>query len=275
MAFGEFNGVGLRYELSPNGDVPLAFVHGSWGSHQQWEAASAALPDCYRVLRYDRRGHGESGQPPGQGSVRQDVSDLAALIETLELAPAYVVGNSFGSAITLRLAVEQPDLVRGIALHEPPLFSLVVDDPAAVTALQNVGTQMGTVIQRIESGDNAGAAEHFMTEFALAPGEWEQLPEEFRRTATLNAPTFLDEAKDPDALQFDLGWMTGFTKPVLLTLGANSPPQYAPVLATLAAKWPHAEQLTIPNVGHLPHVTNPAEYVEVISTFVARDQEAT
>ena len=202
------------------------------------------------------------------------MADLAALIEALDLAPAWVVGNSFGSAITLRLAVERPELVRGIALHEPPLFSVVADDSDAAKALQNVGARMGTVLQKIASGDHAGAAEEFMTELALAPGEWEQVPEEFRCTASDNAPTFFDEARDPDALQFDLEWMTGFTKPVLLTLGANSPPQYAPVLTKLAAKWPHAENLTFSNAGHLPHVTHPAEYVEVISAFVARDQRA-
>lgn len=170
MAFDRFNGVGLRYELNSEGDVPLALVHGSWGSHQQWDAVAAALSDQYRVLSYDRRGHGESERPSGQGSVREDVADLAALIEALGLAPVYVAGNSFGSAITLRLAVERADLVRGIILHEPPLFPLVAGDAGAALALQNVGAQMGTVIERIESGDHAGAAEQFMTELALAPG---------------------------------------------------------------------------------------------------------
>jgi pimeloyl-ACP methyl ester carboxylesterase len=273
MAFDRFNGVGLRYELNAEGDVPLALVHGSWGSHQQWSAVAAALSDQYRVLSYDRRGHGESERPPGQGSVREDVADLAALIEALGLAPAYVAGNSFGSAITLRLAVERADLVRGIILHEPPLFPLVAGDAAAARALQNVGAQMGAVIERIESGDHAGAAEQFMTELALAPGEWEQLPHAFRRVAAENAPTFLDEAKDPDALQFDLEWMTGFTKPALLTNGEKSPTQYAPVLATLASAWPHAERQTFPNAGHLPHVTHPDDYVKATSTFI-RTHEA-
>jgi pimeloyl-ACP methyl ester carboxylesterase len=257
MAFDRFNGVGLRYELNSDGDIPLALAHGSWGSHQQWDAVTAALPEGYRVLSYDRRGHGESERPPGQGSVLEDVADLAALIETLGLSPAYIAGNSFGSAIALRLAVERADLVRGVMLHEPPLFPLVAGDPAATIALQTVGTKMGAVIQRIESGD---------------PGEWEQLPQAFQRVAAENAPTFLDEAKDPNALQFDLEWMTGFTKPALLTMGEKSPPQYAPVLAKLAEAWPHAEKLTFPNAGHLPHVTHPADYVEATTTFIHRHQ---
>ena len=57
------------------------------------------------------------------------MADLAALIEHFGLAPAWVIGNSFGGSITLRLAGERSDLLRGVMVHEPPLFSLVADDP--------------------------------------------------------------------------------------------------------------------------------------------------
>ena len=81
------------------------------------------------MLTYDRRGHSQSERLSGQGSVREDVADLAALIEDLRLAPAWVAGNSFGASITLRLAGERPDLLRGLIAHEPPLLSLLADDP--------------------------------------------------------------------------------------------------------------------------------------------------
>lgn len=273
MATDTFNDVRLRYELTSTGDVPIVLVHGSWGSHQQWDAVAASLSQSFRVLSYDRRGHSESECPTGQGSVREDVADLVALIETLGLAPAYVAGNSFGSSITLRLAVERPDLLRGIILHEPPLFSLIAGDPIAAPVLENFAAQIGSVIQRIASGDHAGAAEHFMTRLALAPGEWEQLPQHFQRTTIENAPTFLDEAKDPEAPQFDLDWITGFADPILLTIGEQSPSQYGPVLEKLAEALPHAERLTFPSAGHLPHVTHPAAYVEATAAFV-RNHEA-
>ncbi len=122
MAIDSFNGVRLCYELTATRDVSLVLVHGSWGSHQQWSDVTPELSKSVRVLSYDRRGHSESDCPSGQGSVRGDVADLAALIESLGLAPAYVAGNSFGSSIALRLAGEHPDLVRGVILHEPPLL---------------------------------------------------------------------------------------------------------------------------------------------------------
>ena len=107
-----------------------------------------------------------------------------------------------------------------------------------------------------------------MTGLALAPGEWEQLPEAFRQTAIGNAPTFLDEANDPDALQFDLAWLRDFHKPVVLSIGERSPSNYAPVLDKLAEAIPQAERLTFAKAGHLPHVTHPAAYVEAARTFM-------
>src|SRR6266567_33271 len=115
---------------------------GSWASHNIWDFVAPRLAESFRVLTYDRRGHSESQRPSGQGSVREDVADLAALIEHLELAPAWVAGNSFGASITLRLAGERPDLLRGRIGHEPPLFSLLAADPAVAPLLAEVGQRI-------------------------------------------------------------------------------------------------------------------------------------
>lgn len=105
------NGVRLFYQLGGNGDVPLVLVHGSWGSHHGWDLVAPGLGKSFRVLAYDRRGHSQSERPTVQGSVREDVADLAALIEYLGLAPAWVAGSSFGASIALRLAGERPALL--------------------------------------------------------------------------------------------------------------------------------------------------------------------
>lgn len=273
MAFESVNGVRLRYELTATGGHPIVLVHGSWGSHQQWSSVVPGLAESCRVLSYDRRGHSESERerPGGQGSVLEDVADLGALIESLGLAPAYVAGNSFGSAIALRLAVERPELVRGILLHEPPLFSLLAGDPEAAPVLAEVGRAMRVVIEKLASGEVSAAVEEFM-QMALAPGEWARLPEELHRIVIENAPTFLDETRDPEALRFDLEWARGFASPTLLTVGEQSPSHYGLVLAKLAEALPHAERLTFPAAGHLPHVTHPAAYVEATTAFM-RDHE--
>jgi pimeloyl-ACP methyl ester carboxylesterase len=271
MATAKINGIQLFYELSGTGGIPLVLVHGSWASHHTWDLVVPRLPESFRVLAYDRRGHSESQRPTGQGSVREDVADLAALIEHLGLAPAWVAGNSFGASLTLRLAGERPELFRGLIAHEPPLFSLLGADPAVAPLLEEVGRRIGGVVERIASGDPAGAAEQFVDTVALGPGSWAQLPSHLQQTFIENAPTFLDEANDPELLAFNLRWIQAFSRPSLLTIGDQSPPTFAPVVAKLSGVLPNVEVVTLPGAGHIPHVTHPDAYVEAIMAFIRKN----
>jgi len=202
--------------------------------------------------------------------VREDVADLAALIEHCGLAPAWVIGNSFGTSIALRLAGERPDILRGLIGHEPPLFALLANDPALAPMLEEVQRRIALVIERIAAGDHAGAAEHFVDDVALGPGMWVQIPSELRQTLVENAPTFLDEARDPEQLAFDPACVRGFDRPTLLTCGDQSPAMFAPVVAKLAQALPHVEVHTLRGAGHIPHATHPDAYADAIATFVRR-----
>lgn len=268
MPVANVNGVRLFYELSGTGEIPLVFVHGSWASHHDWDLVIPRFAASFQVLTYDRRGHSESERPSRQGNVREDVADLAALIDNLDLAPAWVIGNSFGGSITLRLAGERPQLLRGIIVHEPPLFELLMDDPAVAPMLEEVGNRIGVVVDRIASGDHTGAAEHFVEKVALGPGSWAHLPPDVQKTLIENAPTFLDEARDSEQLAFDPEWITTFSQPGLLTTGDQSPPIFAPVVARLASALSNSERVTFPGAGHIPHITHPDTYVEAIIAFI-------
>jgi pimeloyl-ACP methyl ester carboxylesterase len=162
------------------------------------------LADSFRVLTYDRRGHSESERLTRQGSILEDVADLAALIEHLNLWPAWVAGNSFGGTIALRLAGERPDLFRGLISHEPPLFLLLSGDPAVAPMLSEVSRRFAAVAERIACGDHAGAAKLFVESVALGPGSWPQVPPQLQSIFIENAPTFLDEVNDSEQLAFDL-----------------------------------------------------------------------
>ena len=272
LATANVNGIRLFYEVSGEGEVPLVFVHGSWGSHHNWDLVVPGLAESFRVLTYDRRGHSDSERPPEQGSVHEDVADPAALIGHLGLGPAWVAGNSFGASITLRLAGEHSDLLRGIIAHEPPLFSLLASDPSVAPMLDEVGKRIGAVVERIASGDDAGAAEQFVETVALGPGTWDQLPPDLQQSFITNAPTFLDEAHDPEQLAFDLAWIRGFHRPSLLTKGDQSPPTFAPVIEKVADVLPNASVVTFPGAGHIPHITHPDAYVEAIMAFMRKNQ---
>src|SRR5204863_532631 len=79
-----------------SGDA-VVLVHGSWNQRQAWTFFVPELSSSFRVVSYDRRGHGESTARPTEGTRLDDVADLAGLIDGLGIGPAYVVGNSYGS----------------------------------------------------------------------------------------------------------------------------------------------------------------------------------
>jgi pimeloyl-ACP methyl ester carboxylesterase len=267
MPTANVNGVKLYYELNGEGEFPLVFVHGSWSTHQTWDAIVPALPEQFRILTYDRRGHSRSERPPGQGSIREDVADLAGLIEQLHLAPAWVIGNSQGALIALRLAGQRPDLLRGISRHEPPLFSLVADEPSAMLLLEEMEKLDAAVVERIAAGDSAGGTELFIDTIA-SPGAFAELPGAYQEELIYNAPTYLDEIQDPENTDFDPAWVKEFPRPVLLTTGDESEPIFVLMYAKVAELLPEVKIQVLSGAGHVPQRYQPEAYIEVLLAFI-------
>jgi pimeloyl-ACP methyl ester carboxylesterase len=266
MPIETINGVKLFIEEFGSGDA-LVLVHGSWADHMEWPFIVPGLAPRFRVVVYDRRGHSQSERLPTQGSVREDVADLAAIIERAGV-PAHVLGNSMGGAIALRLAAEREGLFRTLIVHEPPLFDIVRDDPKIGPMVEELEGMLLSVAGEIEAGNMEAGARRFV-ETVLGPNTWDtMLPDEAKETLICNAPTFLDEARDPEALSIDLKALSGFDRPVLLGGGSESPPFFAPVLDKLAPILPNATRKTFDGDGHLPHLTHPQEYVQAITAFI-------
>ena len=261
------NGTPLGYDIAGAGD-PVVLVHGSWNQRQAWMFFVPELASSFRVVSYDRRGHGESTAPPTEGTRQDDVADLAGLIEGLGIGPAYVVGNSYGAIVSLSLAAARPELVRKVVAHEPPLIPLLEADPVTKPIADEQGRLLGEVRRRLEAGDNAAAAEYFVENVALGPGAWTQLPPPARDTFVANAPTYLGELRDPDALRADLDALARSSVPVLLSQGDQSPAMFVPILDRVAAAVPSAKRTTVAGAGHIPHMTHPMEYAPIVRDFL-------
>lgn len=268
MAKVEVDGVGLFYETGGDGD-PLVLVHGSWGDHHDWDAVVHALALRHRVLVYDRRGHSESDRPAGPGSRFEDEEDLAALLEALGFAPAFVVGNSFGASTALGLAARRPELFRALAVHEPPLLDVVADVPEYREEVAATRGRIDGVSDLLRTGDALAGARTFVDTVALGPGAWERFPRELKDTFVANAPTFLDEQGDPHWAALDLEGLRGCAAPALLTRGATSPRWFGAVSERIAGTLPGARTQVFEGAGHVPHVTHPERYVAELTAFFA------
>lgn len=267
MPTDRINGVNLYWELNGSYGEPLVLIHGSWGDHHNWDRVTGELSQTFRVLSYDRRGHSQSERPNQQGNMEEDVADLVALIEYLELAPAHIVGNSGGAAVALKTAAQHPGLFQTLVVHEPALFGLLKDVPEAQPFLQEVDKRIAAVVSLIEKGENEEAAKLFVETIAFGPDTWQKLTSNVQQTFVYNAPTFLDETKDPDNLELNIDNLARFTKPALLTGGTESPPFFLKVLDQLEKALPNAKRILFEGAGHVPHLSHPEQYIQVVRDF--------
>jgi pimeloyl-ACP methyl ester carboxylesterase len=263
MPFLQVNGTRLHYERTGAGD-PLVLVHGSWVDSGVWEAVLPTLARSFDVVSYDRRGHSRSSCPPGEGSIRDDVEDLAGLIELLGLSPACVAGASLGGSITLRLAAARPELVRSAAVHEPPLFDLLKSEDADWPELAELRLRLAAVATRLEAGDLEGGARLYFDRVAATDGGWTRLDPGQRRMLLANALTYFDQCCDPDALDIDLESLAAFEGPVLVTYGDLRPPFFKRIVELLVLIMPGASAEPIPGTAHDPQVTHPDSYVRAV-----------
>jgi 3-oxoadipate enol-lactonase len=91
-------------------------LHGWMASADlNWCAAYGPLIDAgYRVLAIDHRGHGRGLRPLVPFRLADCAADAAAVLRTLDLAPALVVGYSMGGAIAQLIARDHPDVASGV-----------------------------------------------------------------------------------------------------------------------------------------------------------------
>lgn len=265
----QINGTPIHYEATGEGP-PLVLVHGSWGDAIDWGAVAGLLSESFRVIAYDRRGHSRSRPVPEDHTRRADEDDLAGVIESLAGGAAHVVTNSFGGLIGLGLAARRPELFASLAVHEPPVMSIVGEGAAELLGAAT------TLADQIEAGDVEVATRTFMEEIALGPGSWEgQLAERERRTFVANAPTFAGEVRDPAAYDVDIDALARSRVPSLITKGSEGPPPLRALSDELARVLPHAETGVFEGAGHAPHETHPSDYADLIAAFATQaDQVA-
>ncbi|MEU4355544.1 alpha/beta fold hydrolase [Streptomyces virginiae] len=267
MARTRVNGVEIFYEIEGDGE-PLVLVHGSWTDHHSWHAVLPQLTRTHRVLVYDRRGHSLSERPPGQGTRFQDEDDLAALIEMIG-TPVHVAASSFGGSVALGLAARRPELLRSLAVHEPPLTAVVAGDPELDRLVREAQAPIDAVMAEVRAGEPEAGARRFVEDVVFGPGAWDGMPDPARRTFVTNAPTAADEQDDPDWNTVDLARLACYTGPAMLSKGTDSPPWFGAIVDRLAQVIPGAQARTLDGEGHVPHLTGPHRYAENLLAFIA------
>jgi 3-oxoadipate enol-lactonase len=252
----------LRYRDAGHGP-PIVFVHGWALDLDMWEPQVAGLLPSHRVIRWDRRGFGLSGGQPG---ITNDVADVHALCQRLDIQRAAFVGMSHGARVICALARTAPSLIS----------CLVFDGSPDLTCSPGV-TANDVPLDRFRSLVRE-------RDLAVFRQEWRAHPLAQLRTREQSANellrTMIDRYPATDLLRAQVSGTDG---PVLeAVLAARIP---ALVIngefdlrtrldagKALARVLPGSQYASIPNAGHLPNLDNPAVYNAVLRDFVARNE---
>jgi esterase len=94
------------------GEAPATLLlHGIGNYGRYWDFFADAVAGRLRLIATDARGHGESGKPADDYAPKEFVADAIAVLDTLEIDRALIVGHSMGGTHAIRLAAAHPDRI--------------------------------------------------------------------------------------------------------------------------------------------------------------------
>lgn len=120
----EYQGHRIAYEEYGRGERTLVLVHGLMMNRRMYDRLAPEIASRgNRVITVDLLGHGESDQPDDMRlyTMGSFASQLAALIEHLELSNPVVGGTSLGANVALDLAVNHSDSAGALFIEMPVL----------------------------------------------------------------------------------------------------------------------------------------------------------
>lgn len=119
-AFVKPDSIEFHYALDgEKGKPALALVNMASHNLTCWEPVMDGLLQQFQILRFDIRGTGKSGWGSDDGfTFSQYADDLSAIMETLGIGKAFVLGVAYGARTAVRFALRHPDKLSALGLFD-------------------------------------------------------------------------------------------------------------------------------------------------------------
>ena len=234
----------------------LVFVNSLGSDFRIWDQVAAGFRRRFRIICYDKRGHGLSDTPIGPYSLQDHVDDLRALLAQLEVGSAVLTGVSVGGMIVQSFCARHSERVSGLVLCD-------------------TATQIGTAdlwnerIARVrgsglESIADAVLDRWFSSEFrqqqATEFGGWRNM---LIRTPAEGYASTCAAIRDAD-----LGLSTPLIDtPVLVVCGEHDGATPPDLVRSMAHSIPGARFELIRDAGHLPSIDQPETLFGLMDNF--------
>jgi pimeloyl-ACP methyl ester carboxylesterase len=254
----EIDGRQLHYIDQGEGQPPvIIFIHGGLDDYRCWQFQIDSFSSKYRAISYSRRFAYPNkwiGNLAQDNTIEANARDLAKVIRKLDLAPAHLVGASYGAFIALYCVSKNPELAKTMVLNEPPILSFLArshlkDD---VELLQGFRTRVqGPTEDAFKRGDFKKAAQTFIDRVMDMENFFDELPEEDKQYLMDNAKSLEGELESAQPSSFSVEDVKHITTiPTLIVKGELSPKWLLRIADILSENMPNTEQIVIPNFSH-------------------------
>jgi 3-oxoadipate enol-lactonase len=256
----ELDDVTLHYESRGEGQA-IAFSNGSVMDTRVWDDQFSYLSQTLRVVRYDNRGDGKSGDLSGESYRYQD--DLRGLLDHLGIDTTIAAGLSVGGGIALNFALDYPERVSGLVLMDT--FFTGYHWPCMTPKLKLLSEQWqhGNIKEAVEIWYTMDWFDHIKQDSA-----------KFRKLSRIiddNAPRYFAQEFPPKA-----DWGTPMIDrldqikvPTLLMVGDKDTPDNHEVISIIHDSVRHSKLVVVPDAGHMVNYENPSFVNRELLAFAA------
>lgn len=254
-------GYQLEYEVHGVGE-PAVLIHGSALADTYLPMLTESALNSFELVRYRRRGFGNSTHPASIISIGEQANDCWALMRELNIARAHIAGHSYGGVIALQLALDHPEAVHSLALLEPALVGLVSKGAEFSGALARV-------MEIHRKGDRPRALEEFFLQVAGA--DWRRsfnaLPGSLEMALGDIDNLFRVEVPAMGEWRFTRDDARLIHQPILAVVGGESAPVFHEIQELVRSWFPRAEPVTIRGTNHMLQAVEPRAVAEVLASF--------
>ncbi|MFY0253122.1 alpha/beta fold hydrolase [Chitinophaga sp. 30R24] len=267
----------------PNGKT-VVLLHGKNFNGAYWDSTAADLSNNgYRVIIPDQIGFGKSTKPAHfQYSFQQLALNTKALLDTLQVTKAAILGHSMGGMLAVRFALMYPAVTEKLILENP----IGLEDWKVKVPYQSVDKWYQSELQQ-----NYDKIKQYMMDSYYA-GQWTPSYDKWAQllASWTSSPDYSLVAWNA-ALTYDMIFtqpvlyeFPNIQAPTLLIIGqrdrtalgkANVPEEIRKTLGNYpelgkqaAANIPHAKLVPIEGVGHLPHIEAYARFIAPLLEFL-------
>ncbi len=259
MTIVELGGLPIHYRIDgPKDGMPVVFSNSLGTDFRSWDALMPHLPQDWRILRYDTRGHGLTGAPEGRYFMGDLVADAARLMDHTGFRGALFVGVSMGGQIAQGLAAERPDLVRGLVLMDTAARignEAMWSDRIAAIRAGGIASIADAILER-------WFTRAFRTGQATELAGWRHM---LVRTPLDGYLGCCAAIADTDLVEST----ARLTLPTLAMAGAEDGSTPPDLVRETAALIPGSSFHVITGAGHLPAIEQPAAVAALLSGFAA------